>query len=432
MLSRIFRTFAFSLLITLIAISIPSAHGQTFSVIHNFTAGGDGLNPLAGLTLDRAGNFYGTASGGAGGYGMIFSLKRAGSGWILNPLYSFTDVNDGYVPWGELTMDRNGILYGETYEGGIGTCYGGGCGTVFSLKPPAAACPAVSCPWTHAVLYRFTGGGDGGLPLGTVILDQAGNLYGTTYHGGMDNGGVVYQLVPSNGGWSQNILRTFASGNGGQPQAGLVLDSAGSLYGTTSEGGDHDKGTVFRLASSGSDWTLSVVYSIGAQIGDDGTTPLQGVIVDPSGNLYGTTGFNELGGGTAFELSPSSGGWTYTLLNDFAGSGTQGPTGGYLVMDRAGNLYGTNYSGGVFGFGSVFKLTHTNGGWTSTVLHSFTGGIDGGAPMGSVVLDASGNLYGAANLGGGVPELRLKRLRRHLGDCPVKEGNWERPLRLLA
>jgi uncharacterized repeat protein (TIGR03803 family) len=170
------------------------------------------------------------------------------------------------------------------------------------------------------------------------------------------------------------------------------------LYSTTKLGGASDGGTVFRLTYSGSGWTKSVLHSF--QWDSDGALAYGAVISDQSGNLYGTTASGGSGGGgTAFMLSPSDGGWTPTVLYSFAGSNLQGSHAG-LAMDSAGNLYGTTYGDGAYGVGSVFKLTPSNGGWTYTSLHDFTGGDDGGTPEGGVTLDANGNLYGTANIGG--------------------------------
>lgn len=169
--------FALAVLVT------QPAHAQTFSVIHNFTGGADGAAPLAGLTIDRGGNLYGTAYDGGAGYGTVYMLAHSGSGWSFNSLYSFAEGNDGAHPYGRVTFGGNGRLYGTTYLGGNSNC-SGGCGTVFNMKPPPrAVCGTVLCPWTETVLYRFTGT-DGAEPSGDLVFDQAGNLYGTTYVGG--------------------------------------------------------------------------------------------------------------------------------------------------------------------------------------------------------------------------------------------------------
>jgi uncharacterized repeat protein (TIGR03803 family) len=379
------------------AITQP-AQAQTYSVIHNFTGGQDGANPEAGLTLDKAGNLYGTAAGGgAGNGGTVFSLAHKGSGWFMNPLYSFQGGSDGDFPMARVIFGPDGNLYGTTFLGGVEGCDNGqGCGTVFNLRPQPTACKTALCPWTETVLYRFTQGDDGGDPFGEVVFDKAGNIYGTAYNGGVVGNGVVYELVPSNGGWTETVLYSFAGGSDGEgPQAPVIFDTEGNLYGTTIFGGSGNNGTVFQLTPSASGWTEKVLYRF--QNGSDGHKPLGRSVFDRLGNLYGTTENGGAGnGGTVVELTPLDGNWTYNLVYSFAGSGGSDD----LVMDAAGNLYGTTYSDGAYGWGSAFKLTPSNGGWTYTSLHDFTGGNDGGNPIGGLVFDANGNLYGTTYGGG--------------------------------
>jgi uncharacterized repeat protein (TIGR03803 family) len=217
--------------------------------------------------------------------------------------------------------------------------------------------------------------------------------------------GTVYELAPSNGGWTENVLWTFSGGNdGGKPAAGVILDDAGNLYGTTQIGGTNGFGSVFQLAPAGSSWLQDTVYSF--QNGSDGANPASGLIFDPSGSLYGTaTSKGQGGGGTAFKLTPQNGTWAFSVLYAFAGQGGGGPQAN-MTMDAAGNLYGTTYKDGAYGSGSAFRLTPSNGGWTYTDLHDFTSGGDGANPVSNTILDADGNLYGTAfaagNYGDGV------------------------------
>ncbi|MGA2370950.1 MAG: choice-of-anchor tandem repeat GloVer-containing protein [Candidatus Korobacteraceae bacterium] len=367
---------------------------QTFNVIHDFTGGGDGAGPEAGLIMDRAGNLYGTASGGGtGGNGTVFKLAHKGSGWLLNTLYSFAGGNDGAFPTASVTIGPNGSLYGTTANGGPGN------GIVFNVKPSPAACKTALCPWTETVLYGFSGGSDGGVPFSPVVFDQAGNLYGTTYVGGSNNSGTVYKLVPSGGNWTESVLHNFTGGNdGSDPEAGVTFDNAGNLYGTTYYGGSGIYGTVFQLTPSGSAWTENILYNFQGE-GPVGCCPSAGVIFDSAGNLYGaaSVGGSRVGG-SVFEMQPSGGNWVLTVLYSFQGNGT-GPVSD-LVMDAAGNLYGTLNTDGAYLYGSVFKLTPSSGGWTYTDLHDFTGGSDGAYPFSTVILDANGNLYGTASAGG--------------------------------
>ena len=269
------------------SVTFTPAH---YTVIHNFTGGIDGAAPSAGLTMDGAGNLYGTTF-----VGTVFKLVHKGSGWIFNPLYSFTGGDDGSQLTASVTLGVDGNLYGATAGGGGGSCMSGypGCGTVFKLKPKPAACKSALCPWRETQLHAFTGP-DGAYPLSNVIFDRAGKLYGTTAYGGLygdcDNYdgfgcGTAYMLTHANGGWRETILWNFGQGIDGQsPYTGMVFDKSGNLYGVTVRGGSYGQGTVFQLTPSGSGWTENVLYSF--QGGNDGGGPYAGLIVDEAGKLY--------------------------------------------------------------------------------------------------------------------------------------------------
>ena len=236
--------------------------------------------------------------------------------------------------------------------------------------------------------------------MSSVIFDKDGNLYGTT-------GGAMYELSPSNGGWTETSTFSFGFGNGQFPGYGpLVFDKAGNLYGTTAAGGDMNCepglgcGVVYRLTPSGSNWTNTTLYEF--HDGSDGAFPNGGVVLDASGNVYGTTTQGGSGyGGTVFELSPFNGYWSFNLLYSLTGGNQNvGGAWGTLVMDATGNLYGTTANGGAHGEGAVFKLTPSNGGWTYTSLHDFVCSTDGCAPYDGVIFDAKGNIYGTASGGG--------------------------------
>ncbi len=384
-----------AIVLTILTIA-PMAQGQTLTVLHTFTGGGDGGTPTAGLTIDQAGNFYGTTSMGGAGYGTVFKLSRSGTGWILSTLYSFQGGDDGGNPYAGVVFGPDGALYGTSSDYDIK----GGFGTVFSLRPPASACHSVSCPWTKTVLYHFTGGADGANPgYGDLAFDAAGNIYGTTFSGGgganctSDNCGVVFQLSRSGGSWTESVLYRFSdSGKGGAiPYAGVILDGAGNLYGTTFLGGIDNGGVVFKLTQSGSSWTETVVHTFGGL--NDGAYLFGGLIKDQWGNLYGTTAFGPTNenGGTVYELQPFGGSWTYSILAALPGNEeTIGPQDA-PTMDAAGNLYATSFGGGSGNDGYAFKLTPSGGSWIYTDLHDFNG-QDGVNPSG-VVLDAHGNLY---------------------------------------
>ena len=375
------------------------AQGLTLNIIHNFTGGEDGAYPRGGPTIDGVGNLYGTteAGGGAGKAGTVFKIRRRNSSWVLSPLYAFTSGNDGAAPLAGVIRDSNGILYGTTSQGGQYTY-----GTVFKLRPGSTAPTTVITPWIESVLYSFQGGNDGFVPGSDLVFDPEGNLYGTTQEGGAYGYGTVFKLTPSDGGWTESVIYSFTGGaDGASPVAGVVLDNSGNLYGTTPNGGSKSNvGVVYELTPSGSGWNEAVLYAFQGE--NDGAAPYAGVILDQSGNLYGATyagGVNN--GGTVFELSPSNGSWTLNVLYSLTGpSGGNGGPAASLTMDAAGNLYGTTLYDGLYGSGSVFKLTSSNNSWTYFSLHDFAGGNDGEQPYSSPVFDSSGNLYGTAQDGG--------------------------------
>ena len=388
-----------AIVFALTAVLTQSAQAQTFKVLHTFTGGTDGASPFGTFTMDQAGNIYGAPWGGGRGNGTVFRLWKKGSNWLFNPLYAFLG-SDGSGPWSAAIMGSDGNLYGATHGGGPSDA-----GVVYSLKP-AGACKTALCPWTETVLYSFTGGNDGAGPgYGHFIFDQAGNMFGETLWGGAYGAGTVFELVPSQGGWTESVLHSFNFSDGYLPATGLVFDNVGNLYGTTLLGGAYGQGTVFQLTPSGSGWTENVLYSF--QGGSDGAHPYPGVVFDPSGNLYGGTAAGGQGnGGTAFKLTPSGGAWTYELIYSFTGGGGNcggggdcGPTSNF-IMDGAGNIYSaTNYEG-AYNEGTVFELTPSGNGWTYTDLYDFTGGSDGAHPTGGPIADENGNLYGATDSGG--------------------------------
>lgn len=391
---------------TLLVASLAStAAAQTFTAIHEFTCGQDGKTPEAGLTIDRAGNLYGTtAFGGAYQSGNVFKLTHGNGNWILATLYEFKGGSDGAEPQSRVVFGPDGRLYGTTTQGGNNCGYSGGCGTAYSLSPPLTACKSALCSWQETVLYRF-GNLDGIYPeTGDLTFDQAGNVYGTTQNGGASYGGgsnlgdgTVYELTPSRGNWLESVVYSFAgSPDGSYPSAGVTFDNAGNLYGTTAEGGSSNDGTIYRLTPSGSGWNEGILYNFG---GGSGGNPYAGLITDESGDFYGVASGGGPGGdGTVFELSPSGGGWQFNLLYGFSGNPSGFPAANLLLA--GGDLYG-NLSGEVdHDFGAVVKLSPSNGDWTQNVLHTFHLGSDGGVPMGSLIMDSSGNLYGVANLGG--------------------------------
>ncbi|HEX4113822.1 MAG TPA: choice-of-anchor tandem repeat GloVer-containing protein [Stellaceae bacterium] len=378
-----------------LALSVPpGAHAKAFRVLYAFAGGNDGAVPSGDLIVDKAGNLYGTtAQGGAHDNGAVFKLAPDGTETVL---YSFQAENrDGARPYGRLLMDKAGNLYGTTFYGSGNAC---GCGAVFKL----------ALDGTETLLYGFAGGSDGFGPAAGVIADRAGNLYGTTSEGGdldgdsacFPNGcGTVFELAPDG---TKTTLYEFAgpltgSGDGSTPDAGVIADASGNLYGTTFAGGASYGGAVFKLAPDG---TETVLHSFA---GEDGLLPYAGLIADAAGNLYGTTtqGGVDHDDGAVFMLAPDG---TETVLHSFVGGKTDGAYPyGSLVADRSGNLYGTTYGGGGsgcqpgYGCGTVFKLAPDG---TETLLHSFREASDGAGPSAGLLADKRGNLYGVTSSGG--------------------------------
>jgi uncharacterized repeat protein (TIGR03803 family) len=394
------RAFTLTLLCALMMFPMQPALAQTFSVIHTFTGHGDGFTPVAGVTLGPGGKLYGTTSQ-TPLPGTVFRMTQTSGSWTFNTLLAF-DGQDGRTPDSAVVFGPDGALYGTTNGGGSGSgC--GGCGVVYSLRPPQNPCRSVTCPWTPTVLYNFTGQPDAANPYtGSPVFDQAGNLYGTTLSGGSAGEGAVFELTRSDGGWTENVIQSFTGANGVSPYSGVVLDAAGNVYGTAANQGPLGDGVVYELTPSGSGWTQTILSDF-PDSDTNGCIPVGGLTFDQSGNLYGTTVYcGSTNNGTVFELSPSGGGWNYTVLYSF-GYGVVGGGGGpqgSLAMDAAGNLYGATYSSGAHGYGSVWKLTRSGNSWTFTDLHDFTGQGDGANPVGGPVVDANGNVYGTATKGG--------------------------------
>ncbi len=386
----------------------PSASGAwKETTIYTFQGGRDGGTPYGGIIVDGKGNLYGTAY--AGGYshnGAVFGISPASGGkWKEKVIFGFPDV-DGTNPQANVVLDGLNNIYGTTAAGGIcnESVYSdgySGCGTVFELTPSSGG------KWTRKLLYQFRGqyGGDGEEPTGGLIFDHSGNLYGTTNIGGKFNGGIVFKLSPgSNGRWTEHILYNFRNRrDGGLPAGPLAFDADGNLYGTTSAGGNcgyyYCFGAVFKLSPSTRGWTEKVLYRFRQRL--DGAEPMGGLIFDSAGNLYGTTkigGSN--GSGTVFMLSPGRGGWVEKTIHAFSNPNDGAYPLCTLVMDGGDNLYGTTSSGGSYGEGTVFELSHSAEGWKGSVLYTFTGKSDGGAPAAGLIFDSSGNLYGTTEYGG--------------------------------
>ncbi|HXR14712.1 MAG TPA: choice-of-anchor tandem repeat GloVer-containing protein [Terriglobales bacterium] len=373
----------------------------TEKVLYSFRGTPDASIPTSNLISDDAGNLYGTTarggiSDGYYGNGTVFKLSAVSGHWRETILYKFTGGSDGKEPSSGLIRDSAGNLYGTTQQGGSSSC---GCGVVFKVDPSGA----------ETVLYSFTAT-DGEYPTGGLIFDSHGDLFGTTTNGGTYGNGAVFELIPSSGGtWTEQVLYSFTnnSGDGATPVGGVVMDNAGNLYGATETGFNSSSinGIVFELKHSGSSWTESILYTFTG--GSDGGRPFAGVTIR-DGKLYGTTVSGGIGAGVVFELQPGSSGWTETVIYTFKGHPDGASPEAGVIFDKSGNLYGTTSNGGwrycFVGCGTIFKLTPKSGGaWQETVLYHFNGrGVgDGENPEASLLRDAKDNIYGTTSLGGG-------------------------------
>jgi uncharacterized repeat protein (TIGR03803 family) len=377
---------AVSLVFGLGTVAAPRVSAQTFTVIHNFTGGSDGANPLSGF-VNVAEDLYGTASsGGSSGAGVVFRINTSGE---VTVLHEFAGGTDGANPEGRLVMDKAGNFYGTTYAGGVSNA-----GTVFE----------VTSTGTETVLSSFTGGLDGANPVAGLAIDTPGNLYGTTTAGGSSGNGTVFRLaVPTvtGGKWTEKVLYSFGTGTDGAiPVAGVTFD-AGKLYGTTSAGGVYGYGTIFQLTTSTPSWKEIILHHF--ELGSDGGVPYAGLILYDK-NLYGAAteggGGGSNGGGTVFELEPTTGGWTFTVLYGLSGWDISG-TFRNLLVKSASKIYATTHCDGYENSGTVYELTKSEGTWTYNQLYAFTGGSDGQFSFSNLVSDELGNLYGTMKQAGG-------------------------------
>ena len=342
-----------------------------------------------GVILDPEGNLYGTTvAGGQTIFGTVFKLSPSG---VKTILYNFLDGTDGAEPHGMLVRDTQGNLYGTTeYGGNLNVQCSGmqGCGVVFKISPSGH----------ESVLHRFTGNADGGQLLAGLTIDSAGNLYGTASCGGASScsqyysttGGVVFKIDSAE---RMTVLHAFSgSSDGEEPQSSLILDTSGNLYGSTTSGGAETQGTIFKVDSNGHE---TVLLSFG---GTFGSQPYGSLALDSKGDLYGATynggNLNDCDGGCGivFELKPDG---QEPILDVFTGDSAGGNPLAGLLRDKGGNLYGTAASGGEepYSCGVAFQITPKG---IEQVLHSFTGGADGCSPNTNLTQDSSGNLYGGA------------------------------------
>jgi uncharacterized repeat protein (TIGR03803 family) len=394
-----------------LAASAAAANAK-LNVLFRFAGGTSGANPVGPLISDAAGNLYGvTQTGGVAKVGLIFELSppaKKGGRWTETVLYSFTGKADGGYPAAGLAFDRAGNVYGTTYYGG-NCAYD--CGVVFELTRAKAS------SWRYSVIHAFAGvgTGGGGQPVGSPVVDSAGNLYGTTYYGGYKTCtnfpgpcGMVYRLAPpaSKGGtWVETVLYSFSGVPDGQfPGKGVTLDLNGNVFGTTSEGGTGrctdgsgltiGCGTLFELSpASGGGWSEAVLHDF--NVTQNGpSTVLQ---LEADGSLIGAANYH------LFQLSPpkSPGGtWNERVLYVFPEGIAGTIPGSALVPDGKGNLFGTTVTSGLSGYGTVYELSppaKADSPWTVTTLQTFSGGLNSEQPLGGVIFGTDGALYGAAS-----------------------------------
>jgi uncharacterized repeat protein (TIGR03803 family) len=338
-------------------------------------------------------------------------------------LHAFKGAPDGANPQGILARDSAGNLYGVTYRGGksgvlnVGLCWqSGGCGVVFELSPKTGG------GWKETILHNFcpaAGCKDGANPVGGLVIDSAGNLFGATYNGGAHSSGVVFEMTQVDGKWEEKVIHSFCSEtdchDGQYPDGGLILDGAGNLYGTTVQGGDgagsNGFGAAYELTPNGSGWEEKVLHRFCTiAFCPDGANPHGRLAFDTAGNLYGTAYGGGTGSGLAFKLAPTAKGfWHYTVLYDFCSLAScadgQDPDSG-VTFDSAGNIFGTTYYGGANAGGVVYELVSDAGTWTESVAYSFcsdksSGGtcLDGTNPASELVFEGS-DIYGVTPAGG--------------------------------
>jgi uncharacterized repeat protein (TIGR03803 family) len=384
-----------------IFLNVVSASAKEVPIIQ-FTTTQGGIEPQNGLVADVKGDLYGVTRGGGNlgcnqGCGVVFKLSPGSGGtWVEKVIHDFKPVGDAFAPATQLIFDGKGNLFGAANGGGSA-----GNGAVFELTPGANG------TWTEKVIYTFTNQ-DGSHPGAHLAFDQAGNLYGALYEGGFQGNGAVFQLVPqSNGTWKESLIYTFTgtNGDGQNPLGGVVIDSKGNVYGTTVSGGSSRYGIVYELSLNGGAWKESILYNFTGRA--EGGFPRAPLSIDASGNLYGTTGAGGIDDqfGVVFELTQSGGKWAESVLYSFAGS-NDGSAPSDVVFDAKGNLYGTTQGGGsgcnIPGCGIVYQLAPQGSGpWKETILHNFESAGDGSQSTAGVLVDNAGQrLFGTTEFGG--------------------------------
>ncbi len=375
----------------------------TARILYRFRGGADGGWPWATLTLDqKTGVLYGTTEVGGDpacqnsfqyGCGTVFAVTPLRQSWAETVLYRFHGGADGAHPRAPLVHRPDGFFYSTTTTGGGG--YNGGVGTIYRIMPGT---------WNEQVVFSFGPYSGGWYPQGEIAFDSTGDIYGLTPNAGAGTG-VVYEVMPSpSGPWTEQVLSSQVS----VPYAGVANDPLGNVFGADASGGAHNEGSVFEVSPGPSGWQLTDIYSFLIPCGMFCGGAIPGdLTLRKSGDLFGFAGdagvqaCNGHSCGTVFELTNSGGIWKEKTIYAFQNLADGWAPGlGRPVFDSAGNMYGATGGGGEFGFGTVFKLSHAPGGWQKTTLYSFTGGPGGAAPIGGVVLDTHGDIFGTTYIGG--------------------------------
>jgi uncharacterized repeat protein (TIGR03803 family) len=404
MITRTGRHFGFgklaaggALALSLLAGTAAAGEPRTIFTFEDY----NGAYADTDVVVGPDGSLYGmTVKGGDFNGGTVFQLLPTGAGgWTHVTLHHFTGGPDGGQPYGGVTLDAAGNVYGTTVIGGSGgPCVEDGCGTVFQIRNNGDG------SWTHKVIHDFTGGTDGFGAGGPVTLDNRGNVYGVTPTGGEYGMGTIFQVRPEpNGEWTETVIHHFTGGDdGGTGFAGrLLIDNNRTIYGVATVGGAFGVGTVYQLTpAAGGGFTFTTLYAFKGQ--PDGVFPYGGVVRDAAGNFYGTTYYGGTDGiGVVYRLQLRNGAWTATVLHSFKGGADGASPISTLAFGQDGHLYGTTSEGGTANRGTLFKLTPGPGGtWTESVLYSFKSLPDGAYPYAGLIPDGNGTFFGATVFGG--------------------------------
>jgi uncharacterized repeat protein (TIGR03803 family) len=395
---------SFRLIILLLVVATFSAiasAGTTFQIVYTFIGGNNASQPSTPLTVDGAGRLYGDSYFGGGttacntnGCGTVFQLVPKNGHWAEQVLTNFPGSTYGPYASAPLVLDNAGNIYGigtDEYPNSDGQFV---TGQLFELVNSDGS-------YTVTTLHYFIlGDTDAEYLEPGLVRDHEGNLYGSSNGGGSSNQGTVFEFSPNGDGtWTETLIFEFGAVKSFGPVGPMTIDKDGNLYGVTDLGGDYALGGIYRLSKESGTWNFREIYDFPPTSGFNSPDP-GGLVADDAGNLYVNTQYEGSGVGSLFKLVPTQGYWTYSLIHSFTGATDGGYPSGALAVDSSGNVYGTTFVGGLYGNGTVFEFTPgASGKWTETVLYNFRGTADGSYPDG-VIRDSAGNLYGTTNNGG--------------------------------